>query len=674
MSAPDVSSREARKLEQSTQRAEASAAKDLDKALRKALREEELSAESRTLLEAHPEEAERLRGLMAKAEARKQQVEANATETEEDEASINAKIAQLAQMVRAASHVVLYTGAGLSTAAAIPDYRGPNGLWTLAQKKGGGAAGSGGGGDGSGAAAGGGSTASSSRNAPCAARQAMGMSFAEALPTSGHMAIAGLVARGHVQCVISQNVDGLHLRSGVPQSKLCELHGNVFRERCPACGKESLRGFDVTGKSAYHRHGTERCCERPACAGAQLRDTIVYFGEKVHNADLERAREHSEACDLAICLGSSLKVLTHYAYIWQPPPKPRTKRFIIVNLQPTPRDRLAELRLFGKCDDVLSRLLAALKVAPPSYSPNKDVVHKLALKLPPPAPPVEVAVAGAVAAAGAVASASAVAGDKRPAAGSDGPDAPSVSAAKMECEAGGDGEGGGEEETEDADEGGVDDTAAAADADGAAPRRKRRRKAMTHKRKAMPRAFPAGRDSSAPPAPAPVPPADAPPPPSGSGGGGVGGATLKSPMGIPPPLTRSQSPASLTRAHSAEGGRRGDPSSSPPALAAAAPPPPPLPEADGADEAGPSAPPPLSARARKAASPAPATVAEESAQPLPAAPKPKPAAPKPKAGPAKCAAKCGFFAVAGGDHCSKCAVKREAEFALWNGVLSKKKR
>ena len=140
MSAPDVSSREARKLEQSTQRAEASAAKDLDKALRKALREEELSAESRTLLEAHPEEAERLRGLMAKAEARKQQVEANATETEEDEASINAKIAQLAQMVRAASHVVLYTGAGLSTAAAIPDYRGPNGLWTLAQKKGGGAA------------------------------------------------------------------------------------------------------------------------------------------------------------------------------------------------------------------------------------------------------------------------------------------------------------------------------------------------------------------------------------------------------------------------------------------------------------------------------------------------------------------------------------------------------
>ena len=158
----EVSARDARKLEQSAQRNAEAAARALDKRLRQALREAspERSADSQQLIASHPAESERLRASMAKAEARKEQEAANAAETEEDDATLRGKVATLAQMVSEAQHAVIYTGAGLSTAAAIPDYRGPQGLWTLAQKKKTGASKA----DGGGAAGG-------SRNAPCAARQ-----------------------------------------------------------------------------------------------------------------------------------------------------------------------------------------------------------------------------------------------------------------------------------------------------------------------------------------------------------------------------------------------------------------------------------------------------------------------------------------------------------------------
>jgi|TARA_B110000196_G_C20656263_1_gene435331 NAD-dependent SIR2 family protein deacetylase len=97
-----------------------------------------------------------------------------------------------------------------------------------------------------------------------------------------------------VKSVVSQNVDGLHLRSGVPHTKLCELHGNVFREVCSACAKEYLRSFDVTEKSSYHRHATPRLCATRSCR-APLADTIVYFGERVNDTVLEEAKQ--QACN-----------------------------------------------------------------------------------------------------------------------------------------------------------------------------------------------------------------------------------------------------------------------------------------------------------------------------------------------------------------------------------------
>ena len=114
------------------------------------------------------------------------------------------KCAELAELLRSSRHTVFHTGAGVSTSAGIPDFRGPQGVWTLEQRK---------------------------------RKVESGVSFAEAQPTSTHHAIQALVARGMAVFVVSQNVDGLHLKSGLSRDCLAELHGNVMMERCERCGR-----------------------------------------------------------------------------------------------------------------------------------------------------------------------------------------------------------------------------------------------------------------------------------------------------------------------------------------------------------------------------------------------------------------------------------------------------
>ncbi|KAL1514961.1 hypothetical protein AB1Y20_004037 [Prymnesium parvum] len=331
--------------------------RELSRLLRAALRcpSPDRTEDARNLMAQHPEEVAQLRSGMEKTAARKAQQEANLTEVEESDEQLEVKVAELAALLRSAKHAVVYTGAGLSTAAEIPDYRGPQGIWTM-HKKG-------------------------AHNASSAARAVlMGKAFVEALPTLSHMALAQLISRNLVKQIISQNVDGLHLRSGIPHNKLCELHGNVFRERCSSCGREYLRGYDVTANSAYHRHSTNNNCDRKACGKGTLMDTIVYFGEKLDENDLETAQTHSNKADLAIFFGTSLKVLQHYKFIWQQPTAkncPR-KRFVIVNLQPTPKDKQSDLRIYGKCDKVLQRLLHALHLEVPKYDLRKDEVVRKA--------------------------------------------------------------------------------------------------------------------------------------------------------------------------------------------------------------------------------------------------------------------------------------------------------
>ncbi|GAA0168086.1 histone modifying enzyme [Lithospermum erythrorhizon] len=116
------------------------------------------------------------------------------------------KIEQLASMVAESKHLVVFTGAGISTSCGIPDFRGPKGVWTL-QKEG--------------------------KGVPDAS-----LPFDRAMPSRTHMALVALEKTGILKFVISQNVDSLHLRSGIPRAKIAELHGNSFREICQSCGTE----------------------------------------------------------------------------------------------------------------------------------------------------------------------------------------------------------------------------------------------------------------------------------------------------------------------------------------------------------------------------------------------------------------------------------------------------
>ncbi|KAK3013168.1 hypothetical protein RJ639_007887 [Escallonia herrerae] len=148
-------------------------------------------------------------------------------------------IERLAMMIKKSKHLVVFTGAGISTSCGIPDFRGPRGIWTL-QREG--------------------------KSLPEAS-----LPFHRAMPSMTHMALVELEKAGLLKFVISQNIDGLHLRSGIPREKLAELHGNSFMETCPSCGVEYLRDFEV---ETIGLKETSRRCSTADCT-AKLKDTVL---------------------------------------------------------------------------------------------------------------------------------------------------------------------------------------------------------------------------------------------------------------------------------------------------------------------------------------------------------------------------------------------------------------
>uniref|UniRef100_A0A8C6KCF8 protein acetyllysine N-acetyltransferase n=1 Tax=Nothobranchius furzeri TaxID=105023 RepID=A0A8C6KCF8_NOTFU len=252
---------------------------------------------------------------VCKRQIRRSVLKRKQEEVFDDADELKLKVKQLAEAVREAHHLVVYTGAGISTAASIPDYRGPNGVWTQLQK---------------------GKAISSS-------------DLSKAAPTLTHMCIRMLHKEKLVKHVVSQNCDGLHLRSGLPRHALSELHGNMYIEVCTTCSpvREYVRLFDVTERTSLHRHTTGRRCSH---CGDELRDTIVHFGER---GTLEQP----------------------YLFIYSSLKQPK---LYIVNLQWTPKDDLAVLKIHGKCDDVMNILMEELNIQTPKYDRAEDPIFTLA--------------------------------------------------------------------------------------------------------------------------------------------------------------------------------------------------------------------------------------------------------------------------------------------------------
>ncbi|XP_053489911.1 NAD-dependent protein deacetylase sirtuin-7 [Ictalurus furcatus] len=308
--------------------------------------ERERTQEECALLEGHRDTVQEL----SKRQARRNLLKRKQEELFDDEEDLSTKVKQLAEAMRQARHVVVYTGAGISTAASIPDYRGPNGVWTQLQK----------------------------------GHAVRHSDLSEAEPTLTHMCIQMLHKVKMVQHVVSQNCDGLHLRSGLPRHALSELHGNMFIEVCVSCSpvREVIRLFDVTERTALHRHATGRRCAH--CRG-ELRDTIVHFGERgilEQPLNWKGAAAAAEQADLILCLGSSLKVLKKYACLWcMKKTAAKRPKLYIVNLQWTPKDDLATLKIHGKCDDVMRLLMEELGVEIPTYDRSEDPIFSLATPL-----------------------------------------------------------------------------------------------------------------------------------------------------------------------------------------------------------------------------------------------------------------------------------------------------
>jgi len=239
----------------------------------------------------------------------------------------DSKVEKLCNFLKESKYTVVHTGAGISTACGIPDFRGPNGVWTRELRAG------------------------KRPNSQEASLTSSECRFEDARPSLTHMALVLLVKLGLVQFVVTQNVDGLHLRSGLPSECLAELHGNVFSERCEACQRVCVRNFEI---GSIGLKPTGRRCR--VCGGV-LRDTLLDWDDPLPEDTLSLSREHSRRAELALVLGSSLRVRPANAL-----PLETRGRFVICNLQRTPRDRRATFVLRAQADRIMYVLLQRLSV------------------------------------------------------------------------------------------------------------------------------------------------------------------------------------------------------------------------------------------------------------------------------------------------------------------------
>lgn len=248
---------------------------------------------------------------------------------------LETKCRRLTSMILAAKHVIAFTGAGISTGAGIADFR--SGLNTKL------------------------STGPGMWERPKCDRGQGNIleQCVQAQPGRTHAVLAKLWKAGILKHIISQNVDGLHRKSGIPFDSLSELHGNIFLERCTRCGAEYERNYNVICPGGF----TGRNCEIVKCGG-RLKHSGVGFGDDLPQNIMARAWEETERTDLCIALGSSITVTPASdmpAYVAQRYSRSSKSGLVIVNLQATPCDGQAALRLNGMVDDVMERVAALLE-------------------------------------------------------------------------------------------------------------------------------------------------------------------------------------------------------------------------------------------------------------------------------------------------------------------------
>jgi NAD-dependent deacetylase len=247
-------------------------------------------------------------------------------------------ISKVAEMIRGANRVVVFTGAGVSTESGIPDFRSPGGIWTRFDPED--------------------FTIEKFLSSPETRRKQWrilleGGLFANASPNAAHYAVVELERMGKLACVITQNIDNLHQKAGNDPVRVFELHGNMNRLRCLDCGA----GYGIASFLDLHN----AVADVPVCTqcGGILKPDVVFFGEALPEQTLRMANDHAAHCDLLIVIGSSLVV---YPAAYIPLYAKRAgARLVILNRGETPYDADADVVIRAEAGEGMSRILAALK-------------------------------------------------------------------------------------------------------------------------------------------------------------------------------------------------------------------------------------------------------------------------------------------------------------------------
>jgi mono-ADP-ribosyltransferase sirtuin 6 len=237
----------------------------------------------------------------------------------------------IAHWITQSKHLVAFTGAGISTDSGIPDFRGPDGVWTR-------------------------------RDAGLPAPQ-WRVPPDQIKPNAAHLALVELQRRGKLQFLITQNTDNLHRQSGIRPELLAELHGNGQLVRCLGCDRQYTRreiGWDTRRWGPGYRTQNP-VVGQPACptCGGRLISSVVNFGDPLPHTELTLADQHARRCDLMLVLGSSLMVEPAASLVGRA--IRNRARVVLVNQGETPYDATATLRVWRSIGEVIPPAVELVK-------------------------------------------------------------------------------------------------------------------------------------------------------------------------------------------------------------------------------------------------------------------------------------------------------------------------
>jgi len=248
---------------------------------------------------------------------------------------LDAEIQRVRQWIAESDRLVALTGAGISTDSGIPDFRGPQGLWTRnpeAEKM---------------------ATLDVYVSDPEVRQRAwrwrLETEQSRTLPNPAHAALVDLERAGPLETLVTQNVDGLHQAAGSDPERVVEIHGTLREVECLACGERAPMQRALDRVVAGEPDPPCRTC------GGILKSATISFGQGLVAADLDRAQRAAERCDLLLAIGTTLAVYPVAAMV--PIAKEHGARIVIVNGEPTEMDSIADALLRGPIGEILPRLV-----------------------------------------------------------------------------------------------------------------------------------------------------------------------------------------------------------------------------------------------------------------------------------------------------------------------------